>query len=69
LFIPAAGCCGSSGLDEDGTDVYVWSLNFDLDYPGNAYFLNSSSFHIGEIDICSSIRCRGFSVRPVLLNK
>ncbi len=62
IFLPAAGCRGSSGLDDAGSSGYYWSRSLSTYDSGSAYYLgfDSDYVHWG-----SGYRCYGLSVRGV----
>ena len=63
LFLPAAGYCYGSGRDIAGGGGGYWSRSVGADYPYSARSLIVD----GNLDMGSSSRCNGFSVRPVLV--
>ena len=65
LFIPAAGYRSGSDnyIYNVGSRYYLWSSSLRLDRPYYAYYL---TFNSDKVDMCSSNRCTGFSIRPVI---
>ncbi len=65
LFLPAAGYCGDSGLDDAGYYGYYWSSEL---HSGDAY--NACHLYFHSIDRFSSYFSRGygFSVRAVAVS-
>ena len=61
LFISAAGFCDGSDIYGVGSNCNLWSSSLDLD-PNCAYAL---CFNSNFIDMCSSYRYFGQSVRPI----
>jgi len=63
IFIPAAGYCEGSDINDVGSYCYLWSSSLNLDYTYDAYYFDFNSDHIIAL---SCNRCDGFSVRPVM---
>ena len=59
LFIPAAGYCYGSDINEVGSDCILWSSSLYLDDPSYAYYLYFNSDHIA---MYYNYRCIGYSV-------
>ncbi|MDY4512083.1 MAG: hypothetical protein SPE10_01325 [Paludibacteraceae bacterium] len=62
IFLPAAGYRDFGGLDGAGDYGYYWSSSLGS---GSPYFAWYVYFNSGDVGGSLSIRCRGYSVRPV----
>ena len=65
LFLPAAGNCWDSGLNNAGSNGNYWSRSLNTDNPNNAWNLN---FNSDNCNMNNNNRYNGFSVRPVRQN-
>ena len=63
MFIPAAGYHSGSNIYNEHIQFYLWSSSLRLDIPYHAYGLYISSTNI---DVNSSARYVGYSIRPVI---
>lgn len=63
IFIPAAGFCGLSYHDTEGSWGYIWSLSRNSTIPNYAWYM---SFDSGDVGVNRSYRCYCFSVRGVV---
>ena len=64
IFLPAAGHCFGSLLDNAGSRGYYWSSSLSTGNPGSAWYVYFGSGNVGRDDILG--RNGGRSVRPVL---
>ena len=64
LFLPAAGYCYDSDLNDAGDYGRYWSRSLNADYPGSAW---NFYFEDGDQGMSDYDRCYGRSVRPVLV--
>ena len=62
IFLPLAGYCDDSSLDEVGRQGHYWSSSLDTGSPSNAYFLY---FYWSGVSRGNYYRYYGRSVRPV----
>ena len=63
LFIPATGYCLGSAIYNVSSYCMLWSSNLYLDYPYNAYYLNTDS---NSVILYDYNRCSGYTIRPVI---
>ena len=63
MFIPAAGYHSGSNIYNEHIQFYLWSSSLRLDIPYHAYGLYIGSTNI---DVNSSARYVGYSIRPVI---
>lgn len=63
IFLPAAGSRIDDSLTEAGSKGGYWSSSLGTAYPLNAF---GASFQESRMNTGECMRCRGFSVRPVL---
>lgn len=64
LFLPAAGYCDDSDLNDAGDYGNYWSRSLYTDSPNNAWYLY---FEDGDFNTDNNNRYNGQSVRPVLV--
>ena len=62
IFLPAAGYCNGSSLDDAGSDGGYWSSSLITNFPNYAWCVDFSSGGVGRYN---SHRYYGLSVRPV----
>ena len=62
IFLPAAGYCGDSNLNNVGDEGHYWSSSLVEGSPYNACYL---FFYDEEVDVSYYNRYFGFTVRPV----
>ena len=62
IFIPAAGCCNSSDINDVSSDCYLWSSSLQVD---PCYAINLL-FYLRDIKMDYSSRCFGYPIRPVI---
>lgn len=65
IFLPAAGCRGSTGVNYQGSYGYYWSSTLRSGSPNRAYYL---FFDSGDASVYGSDRYYGYPVRPVQSN-
>ena len=64
IFLPAAGYRYDSSLYPAGIEGFYWSSSLDTGYPFPGYALKVQ-FHSSDVSWGATIRCYGYSVRPV----